>query len=308
MIKVFTHTDLDGIICGWLLKRYYEEYCDVEVQYCNYDRIDENVERFISSGAIKYYTNVIITDISVNENTAETIELFGDDKFELIDHHINETTAHFNKHQWCLLNGELDGEVRSATYLVAKEYGLLGKSTFIDDLVQRVDNWDTWKWKEKEDMMAKNMNDLFYTLGRDRFLEMLDEQYENQEKFIIEDKYQLLLDLRQEEYERYLYQARKNIKFIQYKGYSVGVLFNDRYTSELGNDLAEEYEDLDFVALINFKTGISLRGVKDNLHLGDIAKELGESLGLPAGGHMKSSGCTFTDDFRETTINKLFSL
>ena len=41
MIKLFTHTDLDGIGCAILAMLAYE---DVEIKYCNYDDINEKVE------------------------------------------------------------------------------------------------------------------------------------------------------------------------------------------------------------------------------------------------------------------------
>lgn len=308
MIKVFTHSDLDGLGCAYVIKRYYEQYeeytsVDVQVQYCQYTNIDNAISKFIHSGAINYYDEVFITDLSVNIATCYEIEACGDDKFTLIDHHINEGTEHLNEFEWCHRVGELDGEVRSATYLTAKHLGMLNDK-FIKDFVEHVDNWDVWKWKDKNDMIAKDMSDLFYILGKERFMAELYKQ-QDKDHFEFNETNRLLLDIRNEEYERHLYVANKNMIRYKWGNYTIGVIFNDKFTSELGNDLCEQNEDIDFVALINFKTGISFRGAREDVHLGNIAQEIGNLVELKGQGHKQASGISFDDAIRDNIIRYL---
>ena len=302
-IKVFTHgADIDGLGCGFLIQLAHKDD-EVDIQYVNYNDVNVALYNFLKSGAIDYYDKVYITDISISEKMCNWIEQDYWHKFKLIDHHINEGTEHLDNYIWCRRRGEEDGEVRSATYLVAKYLDLLGQYKFIDDVVEHIDNYDTWKWQSKEDLFAKTMNDVFYIIGRERFLDNLWEQfYDGNKCYTVDSKIEFMLELRQEEYERHLENANKYMKRIQWKDYVIGVVFNDKFTSELGNDLCKLNDDIDFVAMINFKTGISLRGVKDGLHLGDIAKEIGEQIGLNGGGHPASAGITFNDDIRNKTI------
>jgi nanoRNase/pAp phosphatase (c-di-AMP/oligoRNAs hydrolase) len=66
-----------------------------------------------------------------------------------------------------------------------------------------------------------------------------------------------------------------------------GYVFSDTLSSEIGNTLCRENTDLDFIAVIDISgKGVSLRSIKDNIHLGtDIAKM------FHGGGHAQASGC-----------------
>lgn len=302
-IKVFTHgADLDGLGCGFLIELSHKDD-EVEIQYVNYNDVNVALYNFLKSGAVEYYDKVYITDISISENMCNWIEQSYWHKFKLIDHHINEGTKHLDNYVWCIRKGEEDGEIRSATYLVAKHLGILGQYKFIDDVVTHIDNYDVYKFKEKNDLFAKTMSDIFYLIGRERFSDDLWQQfYDGNKCYMMDSKVEFMLQIRQEEYERHLESANKYMKKIKWKDYVIGVIFNDKFTSELGNDLCTMNDDIDFIAMINFKTGISLRGVKDGIHLGEIAKEIGSVFGLSSGGHMKSSGITFNDDIRNKTI------
>ena len=44
MVKLFTHTDLDGVGCAVLAKFAFGN--DVDIEYCNYDDIDSKVEDY----------------------------------------------------------------------------------------------------------------------------------------------------------------------------------------------------------------------------------------------------------------------
>ena len=75
----------------------------------------------------------------------------------------------------------------------------------------------------------------------------------------------------------------------------------DSHTSELGNILCERHEELDFVAIIKKET-VSLRTVKDNVNLTDIAKQFG------GGGHPKASGFPLNNVKLNNFINDIFDI
>lgn len=48
MVKLFTHTDLDGIGCAVLAKLAFGKY--VDISYCDYDNIDSTVKKYWETG------------------------------------------------------------------------------------------------------------------------------------------------------------------------------------------------------------------------------------------------------------------
>ena len=81
MIKLFTHTDLDGIGCAVLAKLAFQD--EVDIEYCNYDEINEKVLEYINQNDNK--VPIYITDISVNEEVANLLDKRGN--VQLLDHH-----------------------------------------------------------------------------------------------------------------------------------------------------------------------------------------------------------------------------
>lgn len=61
MVKLFSHTDLDGIGCGILAKLAFGK--DVDISYCDYDNIDSS---FIKNVNIILYIIKIFRKQSVN--------------------------------------------------------------------------------------------------------------------------------------------------------------------------------------------------------------------------------------------------
>ena len=99
MIKLFTHTDLDGVGCAILAKLAFGE--EVDISYCNYDDINENVMNYLNHNddSLSY---IYITDIRVNEEVAELLDKRGG--VVLLDHH--PTALELNKYPWCKVRVE----------------------------------------------------------------------------------------------------------------------------------------------------------------------------------------------------------
>ena len=70
--------------------------------------------------------------------------------------------------------------------------------------------------------------------------------------------------------------------------YMYGVVFADKYISELGNELCKLNRELDYIAIVNMSTrSVSYRTIKDDVDMGMIAKKYG------GGGHPKAAGSKF---------------
>lgn len=298
-IKLFTHTDLDGIGCAVVGRIAFGDILDVE--YCDYDNVNEKVKAFLESDNSEY-KDVYITDISVNEEVAEMIERFISSKVLLLDHH--DTAKWLNKYDWAFVNDYQDWingrEKSSGTNLF---YCYLLQNTCFDgnddlsDFVELVRQYDTWEWHTKyQNPQAKKLNDLLYIIGRERFTE----------RFIknsfpgFDSNEWLLLELEQEKIDKYIESKSKQVIEREIYGKKVGVVFAERYSSQLGNVLATINPHLDLIAIVNPSYSVSYRTVKEDVHLGEFAKVFG------GGGHPKASGSPISDELKGQIIDIIF--
>ena len=305
--KLFTHTDLDGVGCAILAYLAFGQE-NVDVEYCNYNDVNEKVSDFLIYGNAGEYENIFITDISVNKELAETINKYAvDGLWRLFDHH--KTAEYLNQFEWC--------QVCEYTYYPDKIVKTSGTKLFCDYLwpyewsdkytpeirteiinfVQIVRDYDTWRWKElgEKGIVCKQVNDLFYIYGRDKFIEWTLNHFYNSISPLHTFPYfsetdRLLLNNKQKDIDRYVEEKDKSLARVEDKDHRwFGLVFADRYISELGNRLCEENPGLDYVAIVNISTGqVSYRTTSDDINLGtEIAHAYG------GGGHPKAAGSTF---------------
>lgn len=301
MTKVFTHTDLDGFGAGFLLELRYRN-CDFEIEYVNYNNIEEKVREYLKT--MCEYDIGYITDISISDELCQEIENSGRE-FVLLDHHINSGTDHLDKYRWCIRQGYDDeGKPCSATWLVNR-YITKFEENFIQDVVFNINDYDTWSYVENGNKTAKHFNEILYMVGRERFTDMLMKQYFSGNEFFILDKNVIsVLKYKEEEYKKYLEKLLKKVTLHKLGEYKVAVVFAERFISELGNDIYDEYANIvDFVIIINMQNNtVSLRGGDGSIHLGEIAKKFG------GGGHKASAGFSLVEDFINDVIGKILIL
>lgn len=301
MIKLFTHTDLDGIGCA-VLARFTFGY-DVDIEYCNYDEINEKVEEYFNSG-LEYDCH--ITDISINEELACKINN-SDKNFKLLDHHA--TALNLNKFNWCTVKVENEDGIKTSgtelyyNYLINN--GLLNECDVLDRFSELVRNYDTWRWTTLGDdgIICKQVNDLLYLYGRDKFINWClgELHFDTFPKLEHADK--LVLEIEQNNIDSYVEKKNEQMFFTTLCGRTCGVVFAEKYFSELGNRLCQMNPDIDFVAMIDMSGTISYRTIKDDIDLGkDVAKLFG------GGGHPKAAGSRFDDEMKCQVIKKILNL
>lgn len=309
MVKLFTHTDLDGVGCAILAQLAFGKE-NVNIEYCNYDDIDEKVMGFLENNTIPY-KKCYITDISVSEKIAKEINSRSwKEKIELLDHH--STALGFNKYDWCSVTIEfehrgLDVIKTSGTelfYYRLTEDGYLKESDTLQRFAELVRDYDTWRWAElgEDGTICKQVNDLFYLYGRDDFIhwcisEIYDEVFP---RLYTNDE--IVLKIKQSEIDRYIEEKNETMFTSPLCGMVCGFVFADRFVSELGNKLCKMHPEIDFVAMIDMDSKtISYRTVKENIDLGnDVAKLFG------GGGHPKAAGSQFAEEIKLSTIEKIF--
>lgn len=322
----YTHADLDGVLCSLSLQRYYGND-NVDIVYCGYNTVNEYIMKLLTTDEHEKYDLVYITDISVSIETAIFIEENMKDKVILIDHHTNSNTEHLKKYDWVTLqeNDPDDGLKTSACMMVYKyfynkivESAIPDKDGYFDNefensnllhIIELGRDYDTWVWKDKDNIMAKNLNTLCTMLGFERFLGecrhqifMFDEYFCS---FGIDPHLQLLLDLQEEDVERCLKSAEKNLYVKTYDDLKIGVYYGSDHVNEVCNLLCENHPELDAIMCINMKTGASIRTNRNDIHVGELSKKIGAPHNINGGGHAKASGISLTNEFKEKFIDLL---
>lgn len=303
MIKLFTHTDLDGVGCAILAKLAFGTEV-VDVEYCNYDDIDSKVEEYFNNSS-EYECH--ITDISISDKLAHKINN-SEKKYQLIDHH--PTALRLNEFGWCnvqienkLTNIKTSGTELYYHWLVDNNY--LIKNHTLDRFVELVRNYDTWRWSTLggKGVICKQVNDLLYLYGREKFIDWcITEIYEDSFPYLYESD-ELVLKIEQNHIDNYIEKKNEQMITTVLCDKVCGVVFAEKYFSELGNRLCEMHPEIDFVAMIDMGGIVSYRTVKDNIDLGkDVAKLFG------GGGHAKAAGSRFDDRIKYDVISKIFNI
>ena len=282
-------------------------YEDLDVSYCEYNSIDKKITRFIKDKTYKDFDIIYITDMSCSKETADLLNKT-EIKKVLLDHHL--TAEWMNKeYTWANVEvsrdkvGKLSGTWLFHEYLSKNEKNYKAKR--FDHAAEMVRQYDTWEWQNiYKDDLPKQFNDIFKILGKERFIQKYVPFFQVYNKLWFSKDDQLMLDLRQEEIDRYI--TQKNIEMIDKKltfndkEYNVGIVFAENYLSELGNNLCENHPDIDFCIMINPAKAMSFRHSGKDIDLSKIAEIYG------GGGHMAASGAPISDKIREKIIEIIF--
>ena len=299
-ILLYTHVaDCDGATPAILLKMVEK---DVDVIYLDNAEVDIAINEGVESGLCDKYDQIYITDISPNKEILDKIASTSlCKKIKIFDHHKSQLFA--NDYDFACVKIDDGVKKLSATsifydYLVQKYSSLNTKA--IRQFVEVVRAYDTWDWQDADVKMAKGLNRLFSIYGLQKFVEYYTHKLPTMDKFAFDDGEKLVLDVEENRIQMYIAEKDKQLKVVQGAGYRIGVVFADRYRSELGNALAEKHkDDIDMVAMIDCARSISMRSVKDN-NINEFASLLG------GGGHARSCGVPISDLMRDEIINMVF--
>lgn len=306
MVKLFSHTDLDGIGCGILAKLVFGKD-NVEISYCDYDNIDSTAKEYLETeqdDTIPIY----ITDIRVNEETAELLNKRGN--VQLLDHH--PTALGLNKYDWCdVVIEDSKGIKTSGTMLFYHWLGMNGclseeleNNKALEKFAELVRDYDTWRWSElgDEGVICKQINDLLYLYGRDDFIHWCISEIHDEVFPRLYAKDEVILKIKQDEIDRYIEEKNETMFTTPMCGKVCGFVFADRFVSELGNKLCKMHPEIDFVAMIDIDgCTVSYRTVKEDIDLGkDVASLFG------GGGHPKAAGSEFGQSIKLKIIGEIF--
>ncbi|MBM4761993.1 DHHA1 domain-containing protein [Bacillus sp. B15-48] len=305
MYKLYTHNDLDGVGCGILAKLAFGDM--VDVRYNSVMGLDYQIAQLFERENEHEYEQLFITDLSINEENTKNIQDFykNGGKVKLIDHH--KTAIHFNDYDWGMVQIEYDdGRLTSATSLFYEyliEHQWLETSKAIEGFIELVRQYDTWEWDKNDNIMAKQLNDLFFMFSIDEFEENMIERLKSQAEFEFDEFEQKLLAMEEDKIERYVRRKKREIVQTFIGDFCAGVVHAESYHSELGNELMKEFPYLDYIAILNVGgKKISFRTNHDHIDVSAIAGQFG------GGGHAKASGCSMSKEAFDLYVQKLFPL
>lgn len=290
-VKLFTHTDLDGVGC-YIVAEAFFGVGHVDVEYCDYSDVNQKVQEFLLSDSIENYQTVLITDISLDRETADIIDnLELDLEIKLLDHHSTALWMNENYHWAHVREFGTHGNKTSGTELTFDFlFNGFVTNTHLRKLVHDITMYDSWRWMTESDspyMPSKKLNNLYYLIGRDEFINaMMNRKTINDFELLLqveEKRIQSIIDNKKDEIkESALFDKNADLRYF-------GYVFSETNSSEIGNALCRENSHLEFIAVIDIsKKLVSLRSIRDEkeLHLGkDIASI------YHGGGHAQASGC-----------------
>lgn len=302
-VKLFTHTDLDGVGCAILAKCTFD---NSDIVFCDYSDIDSAVSDFLPYS--ESYDYIFITDISISEELAAKIDSTSCTNIRLLDHH--PSSLQLNKYKWVtarINESESSTLKTSGTALFYEELStmqILPNYASLERFVEAVRDYDTWRWADLGEYgrVSKKLNDLLYIYGRDRFIAKSLNNLRSQPLFPnFDDIDELLLTLRSEEIDRYVDGREQQMVVRIIGGYTCGIVFADRFISQLGNTLCKRHPEIDIAVMLCLEYNtVSYRTVKDDVNLTEFAQQFG------GGGHAKASGSPIPVEIRKEFVDTLF--
>ena len=171
-VAIVSHNDLDGAGPIIIAKNY---FLDCKYFTVSNNSVDKTVNLVLFDEAFCDREVIFITDCSVTDkkliDLIEQINHKGTRKIFLFDHH--NTAIHLNKYDWALVEvGSVSATKLFWQYFQESVADEITTEHFlkIDNLVNKINDWDTWKWTERNDTDCSKLAELFSNTGIEYFL------------------------------------------------------------------------------------------------------------------------------------------
>ena len=291
--------DIDGVTPVILLNL---TSLNFDYQLFEVDGLSAFIIDKLNTDFFEQYDEIFIVDLGISLECANKIlESKYHRKFKLFDHH--ESHMFLNDFDFAKVLEEHDGKKECGTSLfydyLKKQYDCLNKKS-VATFVELVRENDTWQFTYDE-KRAMDLSKLFDFYGKDKFISDYTKVLNDNEVFEFSSLEKEILDLLNKELDNYLKYQEDKVIFKNIKGYKVGIVFAERYRSELGDYLAKVYQDkIDFVAIININKHVSLRGRKKDKPVNVLAEFYN------GGGHPMASAMPYPSDLKDKIIDYIF--
>ena len=280
--------DPDGVTPIILSKLVFEE---IDYILSENKDVNDNVKNNLDK-----YDFIYVVDLNISEELADFIEENYKDKIMIIDHHLS--CNNMNKYSFIEVNaeGKESGTSLYYKYLLNNYNNNLLNRESTKMLVEHVRTMDIYDFSKTSKEEAEKLEMIFKIYGKDRFIDKFYNVIINDLELYSKEDLNLV-ELEKERIKRYI--EEKEFMEISLDNKRVGVVFAERYISELGNYLINKYDYLDYIVLINMDKKISYRG-NGKVDLSVIAKKFG------GGGHVNAAGNCLPSGLKEKVIKEIF--
>ena len=293
--------DPDGITPIILLKLL---NLDFEYELFEATKLSEFIIEKMDTDYFEKFEDIFIVDLGINKECAEIINnIKNKNKFKIFDHH--ESNNFLNNYEFGRVIEEVNGFKECGTsiffsYLINNYKDSILTKESIVTFVELVRENDTWQFTELEED-AHNLSTLFSFYGKDAYVDVYTEFLRKNDKFYFNRTELLILKSLNRQMKEYLEEKKDKVIIKNINGYKVGIIFAERYRSNLGNYLAREYSDkVDFICIINVAHHMSLRGVKTDKPVNKFAEIYG------GGGHPLAAGMPNPEGLKDKIIDYIF--
>ncbi len=296
-LLIISHVgDPDGITPIILASFVFEKF---DKLLLNPSEVDQNLKENLEK-----YEEIHIMDLPMSEALAEEINNNEKlkNKIKLFDHH--KSNLDLNKYSFAKVITEQNDRKESATSIYYEYLKTISDNEYLHKpvtkgLVEQVRIIDTYDFKTEEDKQAHNIDALFSILGRQNYIDYFKKYIETHDEFKYTEQEQFLIKLEKDKMDNYIERREKEMLTAKLDGYTVGIVYAERYRSDLGHHLATKHPELDFVIIINVSTSISLRS-NDKVDLSIFASKYG------GGGHKNASGCPLPPNILQDVTKLIF--
>ena len=319
---LFTHDDLDGAGCRIVYEIAHMDSKlkkdeDYMVINCSNGGVDAEVMEVLNSGKIDKNTEIMFGDIVASRETLEYIvNNFSMPK--IFDHHRTNFFATWIVPEAVIVPENELGVMQSGTSLMYQYFNSgnepiwgtwMGNPEFMSDLVDTIRSYDTYEWKETNNILARKLMILFTLLGMDKFCETyIDRIWKDQYSGELIDRNDIkFVDAKMDNEQKIIDSITPDDVYqIEVRGLKTAFALGSFgvSVSELGNQFLEKYPEFDMFAAFTLWRGgeFSFRSIRDDLDLGkDIALVIG------GGGHPKAAGAQIDESFRDELVNMLIN-
>lgn len=280
--------DPDGVTPIILSKLVFEE---IDYILSENKDVNDNVKNNLDK-----YDFIYVVDLNISEELADFIEANYKEKIMILDHHLS--CNNMNKYSFIEVNaeGKESGTSLYYKYLLNNYNNNLLNRESTKMLVEHVRTMDIYDFSKTSKEEAEKLEMIFKIYGKDRFIDKFYNVIINDLELYSKEDLNLV-ELEKERIKRYI--EEKEFMEISLDNKRVGVVFAERYISELGNYLINKYDYLDYIVLINMDKKISYRG-NGKVDLSVIAKKFG------GGGHVNAAGNCLPSGLKEKVIKEIF--
>lgn len=279
---------------------------DLEFEYELFEanKLSDFILEKINTDYFDKYEDIFIVDLGINKECADKIENSKyKSKFKIFDHH--ESNNFLNAYEFGKVVEDVDGFKECGTSIFFNhltntyDNSILSKESVIT-FVELIRENDTWQFTELEEE-AHNLSTLFSFYGKDAYIDVYTEFLNKNNKFYFNRTELLILKSLNRQMKEYMEEKKDKVIIRNINGYKVGVVFAERYRSNLGNYLAKEYSDeVDFICIINLARHISFRGIKIDKPVNKFAELYG------GGGHPLAAAMPNPEGLKEKIIDYIF--